>query len=536
MHLLGVTSGFSSYSAIGIPLIFSITLLFLNKDKLHQDIHFSLKFSALEKAIFIFVFLQVVLAFYYALFFPIEGGDVVTYHAPYAKWFFEAGRIYNVEGFLGCCNAFPHGIHLFNSWFYLLEGEADDFFIRLLAPVSSLLSGLLIFLFSKKFFGRETAFYALLVFYSIPLVVAHSSIAYFNLAEAFLEGTAFYFLFAALKQNDSKQFIASGLIGGFLPLIKPSGAIFFFITIILFAVFRPKIKNVILFFVASLLFLSPIWYLRNYLEFGNPVYPHSFFGKDKPYGLLPYEFVPFYFFDAIIGVPGGVGPFMLSFGLIGIFFAGVKRFESRFCLLWLLGVMVFTSLFTQDFRFTLLGAIPIALLSANGMRELLARNNGWWKKAVILLIAFEILPALVFGIVSFKTSQISYGQQTLLLGIGFPPPSSETFLRTMYGDDAYDAFVFIKTQTPKSSKVLSTEQTLYFIDRPTYISLNIDFPQNLTASISILKEKRIDYVLFIIADRKGFNVPSNPVFDNLNNTEYFELVFERDNSRVYKVK
>ncbi|MBI5158739.1 glycosyltransferase family 39 protein [Candidatus Micrarchaeota archaeon] len=540
MHLLGITSGFSLASAIAVPLAFSAIFFFLNRRKIPvpkiSKFVFP-SFSNFEKAVLLFVLVQVALAFYYALFFPIEGGDPVLYHAPYAKWFFESGAIYNVDGVLDCCNAFPHGIHVFNSWFYFLEGNADDFFARLLAPVSSLLSGLLAFLFAKKFFDRQTAFFALLVFYSIPLVVAHSSIAYFNLVEAFLEGTAFYFLFSALKEKSARCFIASGLLGGFLPLIKPSGAIFFFIAFFpLFLFFRPKLRHVALFFVSSLLMLAPLWYARNYFEFGNPVYPHSFFGSDKPYRMLPYEFAPFYFFDKIVGVAGGLGPFLLSFGLAGIVFAGFKRLEPKFCLLWLVGVIIFTSLFTQDLRFTLLGVFQIAVFSANGMRELLARNNGLWRKAIILLIILQLLPALFFGLFSFKTSQIAYGEQTLSLRVGFPPPSSEDFLKTLYGSDVYDAFVFIRTQTPEDSKVFSTEPLVYLFNRRVYLPKNLNLSEDVGEAVEVLKEKQISYVFFTVMDRKGFSISKNPIFENLNNTAYFEKVFGKENAEVYLVK
>lgn len=540
MHVLGITAGFSLASAITVPLVFCAIFLFLNRKKINLKATFMQRLPILpnfEKIVLLFVFVQVALSFYYAVFFPIEGGDPVLYHAPYAKWFFESGKIYNVDGMLDCCNAFPHGIHLFNSWFYFLEGSADDFFARLLAPVSSVLGGLLVFLFAKKFFERQTAFFALLVFYSIPLVIAHSSIAYFNLAEAFLEGTAFYFLFSALKEKSERLFIASGLLGGFLPLIKPSGAIFFFIAVFpLFLFFRPRLRNVALFFVSSLLLLSPLWYARNYFEFGNPVYPHSFFGSDKPYGMLPHEFAPFYFFDKILGVAGGLGPFLLSFGLAGMFFAGFKRFEPKFCLLWLSGIILFTSLFTQDLRFTILGVVPIALFSANGMRELLARNTGLWRTAILLLILIQLLPALFFGFFSFKTSQIAYGAQTLSLRLGFPPPSSEDFMKTLYGRDVYDAIVFIKTQTPKDAKVFSTEPLIYLFDRRVYIPENLNLSGDLTEAVGVLKEKKIGYVFFAVVDRKGFSISSNPVFENLNNTAYFEKVFVRENAEVYKVK
>ncbi|MFH1285257.1 MAG: glycosyltransferase family 39 protein [Candidatus Micrarchaeota archaeon] len=540
MHILGLTFGFNFWLILLLPLFICALLYFFARKELETS--FSIpKFelpalSLLEKLALAVILLQLIFALYYSVFFPIEGGDAVAYHAPYAKLFYQAGRIYNPEGFLDITNAVPHATHLIGTWFYILDGGVNDLFLRLLSPLCTLFFTLLVFLFAQKLFNRQTAIISTAIFASIPLVVAHASSAYINLPEAFFASSALYFLHLALKSKETRHYLAAGLLTGFVPLLKHSGFIALFIAGALLLLFRPKLKHILLFSLAFFLFLSPIWYMRDIVEFGSPFYPHSLFGEAKPYGTPPHEFFLSYFFDGMIAINWGIGPFLLTFGLAGLYYLNRSRYDEKFLALWLLGAIIFTSLFTQSGRFMLWAALPIAVLAGKGACELISRNNGLWRTAVFTLLLLQILPMLFLGVVSFKTSRIAYGEGTLALSFYFPPPQHEEFLEGLYGDDAWSAYKFINSQTPSNSKIISVESPIYFIDRPLYVPEHMQLPDKLEPALLELKEKGITHILVTHVDKPPNYLPLQSAFQNLNNTKYFELVYSTETAQVYRIR
>lgn len=536
MHLTGITTGFSAPMLLGITGAFSVVAFAVKRKEILSTPIFPKipKFVGYEKLILALVIFQIFFAFYYTVFFPTEGSDPVVYHLSYSKMFAESGNIYDAEGFLTCCNSYPHGAHLFSTWFFLADGQINELWARLIAPITGVLFGFVAYLFGRSFFNRRVAFFSLLIVFSTPLMLAHLESTYINLPEAFFVATALYFFYKGMKNNDSRFFFASGLIGGFAPLIKPSGLIFFMAAFVLFILFRKKIdfwKNVSIFAIGALLFCFPVWYIRNYLQYGTFVYnPYPVHSVTPVWYLLP-----FFFVDPEININWGIGAFFLVFGLVGLYFVDKKKFENRFLIYLLLLLAVFITIFTEQGRFMLLSLIPASLLAAFGIDELL-KNTGLWKKAVLLLVFLTVIPGLVFGLYGFKTMRVAGGGAgEVFLKLYIPPMPEKQFLIENQGD-MFDGFDYLNKNTPANSKLLATEPKIYYIDRPVYLSENVKITDSLEESVANLKAAGITHVLVINLERKGYAIPDNVIFNNLNDTRYFENVFEKGLDIIYKVK
>jgi hypothetical protein len=535
MNLLGMSVGFSKESTLAIMLAFCAIVFAVKKnDVLSYKPEIRLPAMGLpEKAILAFALVQIVFTFYYAIFFPIDGGDAVSYHAPYAKLFYERGTIYDAEGFLEQRNAFPHGMHLFGTWFYLLNDGVDDLFARLVAPVSAVLLALTAYLFAKNLFGVRAGFLAVLAFFSMPLVIAHASSAYINLPEAFFGAVAMYALYRGVESSSQRMFFAAGLIAGFVPLVKQSGIAFLLIAALLIVVFRRDAKSLLAFAAGALLLGFPLWYVRNLLVFGNAFYPFSFFGQGSSSDASAQDVLPSLILDRQVTINYGVGPMLVSFGIAGLLLMRGMR-GGKFVMAWLLSLIALVTLLLRDVRYALLAAAPVSVAAALGMRELL-QGTALRKKAIALLIVLVAAPALMLGVLSFKTATVLQDGNAISIGFYFPPPSHRQFLETMYGSDTMAAFDYLNGKTPADSKVLSPHALTYFINRTLYVSGHLPKFSGVDEALRYAKSRGIGYVLLPRINYAGATA-SDTLIVNANDTRYFEPVFRQGDAVIYRIR
>lgn len=535
MNLLGMTAGFSKESTLAIMLAFcAAAFIAKRKDILSHRLELKLPAMQLpEKAILAFALVQIVFAFYYAVFFPTDGGDAVAYHAPYAKLFYERGAIYDAEGFLEQRNAFPHGLHLFGTWFYLLNDGVDDLFARLVAPVTASLLALAVYLFAKKLFGVRAGFFAVLAFFSMPLVIAHASSAYINLPEAFFGTVAVYALYRGIETRSLRMFFAAGLIAGFMPLVKQSGIAFLLIAALLVLLFRRDAKSLLAFAAGALLLGFPLWYLHNLLVFGNAFYPFSFFGQGSSSDAAPQDVLPGLILDRQVTINYGVGPMLISFGIAGLLLMRRMR-GGKFVIAWLLSLVALVTLLLRDVRYALLAAAPVSAAAALGMRELL-QSPALRKKAVALLIMLIAAPALFLGVMSFKTATVLHEKNALSVAFYFPPPSHRQFLETMYGSDTMAAFDYLNGETPPNAKVLAQYALTYFINRTLYVSEHLPKFGGIDEALRYAKQRGIGYVFLPRINYAGA-AAGNALIENANDMRYFEPVFRQGDARIYRIR
>ena len=149
-------------------------------------------------------------------------------------------------------------------------------------------TGLLIYLYLKPKFGRNWGLLGMVIFITTPIVVWLSTSAYVDLGMTFFTTGS---VLAFIKWRDSeykafKWFLISSFCMGIAIGSKYNALIAWFIVnlMLMFSYVRDTKRQLgalqygILFFVITAFVASP-WYLKNYLQTGNPFYPlfNSFF-------------------------------------------------------------------------------------------------------------------------------------------------------------------------------------------------------------------------------------------------------------------
>jgi len=146
------------------------------------------------------------------------------------------------------------------------------FAVKMLTPLLGSLTLIIFFLVSNMLFGKKAAFYALLFFTFIPLSIDYNVFSYVDGTIAFFALLSVYF---ALKGRIMLSAIAAGLT----ILTKYNGI--FILPVLLFIVYkkfngsgnlRSLWKNALIISIVPVL-IGSIWFIRNWVYLGNPVWP-----------------------------------------------------------------------------------------------------------------------------------------------------------------------------------------------------------------------------------------------------------------------
>src|SRR3989338_5008248 len=150
----------------------------------------------------------------------------------------------------------------------LSKGVAD-FAIKMISPILGSLTLIIFFMVAKSLFDKKTAFFSLLFLTFIPLHIDYSVFSYVDGTITFLAVLSVYF---ALKNGIMLSAIAAGLT----ILTKYNGI--FILPVLLFIVYKNfkgkgnLWKNVLIVSIVPVL-IGSIWFIRNWIYLGNPVWP-----------------------------------------------------------------------------------------------------------------------------------------------------------------------------------------------------------------------------------------------------------------------
>ncbi len=149
-------------------------------------------------------------------------------------------------------------------------------------------TGLLIYCYLKNRLSKNCGFLGFLIFFSTPAVARLSTTAYIDLGMVFF-ATASILAFVRWRDDDyvdAKWLILSAVCMGIAAGSKYNALIawFFLNLMIVFYYSRdtkkglPALRYGVTFFAIALLVVSP-WFIKNYIQTGNPIYPlfDSFF-------------------------------------------------------------------------------------------------------------------------------------------------------------------------------------------------------------------------------------------------------------------
>jgi 4-amino-4-deoxy-L-arabinose transferase-like glycosyltransferase len=229
---------------------------------------------------------------------PPADWDGLFYHLTGPKLYLQAGGIASIASSIDIPHlSFPSLMEMLFAWAMLLRG---DIAAKLLHGLYGLLLAGLVYRLALRFWGQKSAWLALLVFAGMPMVNILAGWAYNDLALAFYQLAALYWLinyqWSMVNGQWSKEdgtaahssLIISGIFAGLAMGLKYTSFVtpFFIVIVIIYDGIRNNhrstirhspfvIRNLLAFALPALLVAAP-WYIKNWAFTGNPVYPFLF--------------------------------------------------------------------------------------------------------------------------------------------------------------------------------------------------------------------------------------------------------------------
>ena len=209
--------------------------------------------------------------------------DALIHHLAVPKLWLKHGRIYEIPW--AEYAYYPMNIDLLYAFCLYLNNDIAPKFIHLAFGLGT---GLLIYFYLKLKFDRNWGLLGMVIFITTPIVIWLSTTAYVDLGMTFFT-TASVIAFIKWRDSEYKNiqwFLISCLAMGVATGSKYNALIAWFIVnlMVMFSYVRDTKRQLgalqygLLFFIITILVASP-WYLKNYLQTGNPFYPlfSSFF-------------------------------------------------------------------------------------------------------------------------------------------------------------------------------------------------------------------------------------------------------------------
>ena len=209
--------------------------------------------------------------------------DALIHHLAVPKLWLKHGGFYEMPW--AEYSYYPMNINLIYLIFLYLKNDIAPKFIHLGFGLGT---GGLIYFYLREKFDRNWALLGMIIFITTPIVVWLSTSAYIDLGMTFFTTGS---VLAFIKWRDSeysrfKWLLMSSFCMGIAVGSKYNALIAWFVVnlLVMFIYVRDTNKQIgalkygIMFFVITALVASP-WYLKNYLQTGNPFYPlfNSFF-------------------------------------------------------------------------------------------------------------------------------------------------------------------------------------------------------------------------------------------------------------------
>jgi len=350
--------------------------------------------------------------------FVYPSGDA-TWHINVARFIFETKTIPSIEPLVGGAFWPPPFFHILMAIAYglfVFFGESSALLsAQMITPIFSAISLGISYLIIKQLSNEKIAFYSAIFLAFLPIHVYMSTLAYVDMTFMAMFLLSLYF---TLK----KKYSLGGIFAGLTMLTKYHGILLIFLNIYIVYVNKEKIKS----YISSVLpatILGSSWYLRNFILFGNPIWPfmNSLFKGDavlwEAYNHASISnFISFRPYISLLtetlGVPSGnihslslvnfpYSGVIISLWLIGSFvylvpvllgLSSLKKHGKLF-LLWFLLFASFGSLYIYDygdleFRF-LLALLPIAAFAwAYGFKKIMQKK---YSKTICVLLIILII-------------------------------------------------------------------------------------------------------------------------------------------------
>ncbi len=228
--------------------------------------------------------------FYNALLTLIAHWDATVYHAVMAVIMYDSNGIPVIAGpsiGIEMSANFPPLFSAIGSFYYIQIGAVEDIFLRSIPPIMGVLTCLATYKIGEIIAGKKYGLISALFLVMTPLFFRYSFYATSYSTLAFFCTVSILFLLLAIRERRMRYWTLCGLFYGFA-LLTAYIALYlapFFIMALIFYFFKRKKEFRVNLKYASVLVLSTlligsVWYLRNWVVLGNPIYPNAydFFG------------------------------------------------------------------------------------------------------------------------------------------------------------------------------------------------------------------------------------------------------------------
>ena len=312
----------------------------------------------------------------------------------------------------------PPLFHIVSAFIYSVSGNAADTAVKFISPTFAILTLILTFLIVKQIFNSKIGLYTLVFLAFIPLFMDYAIFSYVESMLTFFVVLSIYF---AIKNRIILASIATGL-----GILTKYNALFI-IPLLIYIIYKNNkglTKNILTVILLPLIIASP-WLIRNWILFGNPIWPflnfifngvqgasysgfhlsrlvdinlitHTYLGlfgvpNGNPENLFFFD-IPFLTLMIIIWL---LGTFIFILPLIYIFF--IKKIKNTTLLsVWIVLYTVLFLLYIPNVGFgvsrIIIPAIPaLAIIWAHGFNKILNSKN----KKVISIIFILIISGFV---------------------------------------------------------------------------------------------------------------------------------------------
>jgi hypothetical protein len=389
--------------------------------------------------------------------------DALWYHLTIPKIFLEAHRIFYIEGGLFYYSLMPKlGEMLFVPGIMF----GSEIPAKLVQWMMGLLSALVVYKISRKYFDEKVSLIASVIFYSSLVVAWESTVAYVDLIRAFFESMALWGFLNFLETKSKKWLVESAVMLGLAistKIIAFASLPIFLILMLLYLKDKAyALKSSLIFVLVSVGTVSP-WLFFAFFYSGNPFFP--FFSKhfeSLESGLIGLHLLnPIHLIRSFINLfllsPDPISPVYLAFLPVLILFK--KNFDRR-----IMPVLIYSIL-------AIIAFYPLA--GVGGTRFILAYLPAFSVIAVSLLLivpkniktymTFFILLAFLITCIYRGASNVRY--LPVILGMQTKDEFLNEKLNFKFGD-FYVSESFTNGLTDNDMVLIYGSHNLYHADFP----------------------------------------------------------------------